>query len=457
MIAHHPFSFLLTVLFLAVTGTSLPDGIQTASPGPQISTDIQSLVNDHYLIEYNGSLTSSAITAFEQKLNRSVAKSGHYEGVLTSWKIGSFSGAHVHVSPQDFEQLKNDSAIRFIEPNSLVQLCQSVNKRCDNDGQVFIRSRDNMRVDASEQTTWGQARISHYVLSGARNEQGFYEYAYTAGNPTVFILDTGISTSHAQFEDGRAQFDANLVTGSDADTDDHGHGTHVSATVGGIQYGVAKCPPERLNLIALKVLDKSGVGTWDGVIGALQRAASTTVDKDLFTLAIILLPLSGPPSAVLESVLQVLISPSYQMTIISAAGNNGTSTSLFSPSNSNSSITVAAIDETDTRAWFSNYGEQVTLFAPGTNITSAWIGGTDNTKTLDGTSQAAAHVAGLAAHFMQIYGPHTHQEMRARLMSVATKGLARNPGDGSPNLIAFNGAQARRQDETEFMVVPSSG
>jgi oryzin len=144
------------------------------------------------------------------------------------------------------------------------------------------------------------------------------------------------------------------------------------------------------------------------------------------------------------------------MTIISAAGNNGTSTSLFSPSNSNSSITVAAIDETDARAWFSNYGEQVTLFAPGTNITSAWIGGTDNTKTLDGTSQAAAHVAGLAAHFMQIYGPHTHQEMRARLMNVATKGLVRNPGDGSPNLIAFNGAQARRQDVTEFMVMPSS-
>jgi len=98
------------------------------------------------------------------------------------------------------------------------------------------------------------------------------------------------------------------------------------------------------------------------------------------------------------------------------------------------------MDETDTRPSWSNYGSNVTVFAPGSNIVSASFSpnGFGN-STRSGTSMAAAHVAGLSLYFMQTYGPHTPQQMRDRITGWATQGLVRNLGEGSPNLIAFNG------------------
>ncbi len=80
------------------------------------------------------------------------------------------------------------------------------------------------------------------------------------------------------------------------------------------------------------------------------------------------------------------------------------------------------------------------MFAPGENVESAWIdGGANGTALLSGTSMAAPHVAGLAAYFMGVYGPHSPGEMRERIVRLSTKGRVVNAGVGSPNRIAFNG------------------
>ncbi len=75
------------------------------------------------------------------------------------------------------------------------------------------------------------------------------EYTPTdADGVTVYIIDTGIRLSHADFA-GRASWGANLI--DDRDSDCHGHGTHVAGTVAGTTYGVAK----GAHLVAVKVLD----------------------------------------------------------------------------------------------------------------------------------------------------------------------------------------------------------
>lgn len=64
---------------------------------------------------------------------------------------------------------------------------------------------------------------------------------------------------------------------------------------------------------------------------------------------------------------------------------------------------MAATDNTDTRASYSNYGSCVDIFAPGSQINSSWIGSNTATKILNGTSMATPHVAGVVAEMLQKY------------------------------------------------------
>src|SRR5262249_59084999 len=84
-----------------------------------------------------------------------------------------------------------------------------------------------------------------------------------------------------------------------------------------------------------------------------------------------------------------------------APGNNNMAACGVSPARTPAAITVGATDSaTDARASFSNFGTCLKLFAPGVNILSAGIANDTATSTFSGTSQAAPHVAGVAARFL---------------------------------------------------------
>jgi subtilisin family serine protease len=74
------------------------------------------------------------------------------------------------------------------------------------------------------------------------------------------------------------------------------------------------------------------------------------------------------------------------MTVVVAASNYGADASGFSPARSPQAITVGAIDRTDTRPSWSNWGSAVDIFAPGTDIVSAWLGTDSSYATMSGTS-----------------------------------------------------------------------
>jgi hypothetical protein len=107
-------------------------------------------------------------------------------------------------------------------------------------------------------------------------------------------------------------------------------------------------------------------------------------------------------------------------------------------------LTVAAIDTTDTRPAFSNYGSCVDLFAPGVDITSDWNAGDQATKTLSGTSVSAPHVAGTAALYLEAHPGATPAQVASALTSNATPNHVTDPGPGSPN----------RLDYAAFVVLP---
>jgi len=94
----------------------------------------------------------------------------------------------------------------------------------------------------------------------------------------------------------------------------------------------------------------------------------------------------------------------------------------------------------DQRAKYSNYGSSVDVFAPGTDITSAWIGSDTARNTISGTSMATPHVVGLAAYLMDLEGLSSPAEVQRRIKELATPEVVENPGYGTTDALVFNGA-----------------
>ena len=159
------------------------------------------------------------------------------------------------------------------------------------------------------------------------------------------------------------------------DTDEYGHGTHCAATAAGKTYGISK----KANIVAVKVLDKSGSGTYAGVIAGIQWVADNAKPRSVITLS-----LGGGFSAAVNAAIAGAVKAGVTATV--AAGNSNSNISGFSPASEPTAITVGAIDSGDARASFSNYGALLDIWAPGVNTLSAWIGSDTATNTISGTS-----------------------------------------------------------------------
>ena len=79
----------------------------------------------------------------------------------------------------------------------------------------------------------------------------------------------------------------------------------------------------------------------------------------------------------------------------------------YSPASAENAVTVGASTLGDERAYFSNHGKCVDVFAPGLNILSTWTGGNETSNTISGTSMASPHICGLLAYLLSIHGSQT--------------------------------------------------
>ncbi|KAJ4354772.1 hypothetical protein N0V95_003545 [Ascochyta clinopodiicola] len=331
------------------------------------------------------------------------------------YQFGDFGGFAAEISDDIVQLLRVFPGVQYIEQDAIVKA---------NLGEIEHLEKKAYVTQAS--STWGLARISHKARGTTS-----YTYDSTAGaNTCVYVIDTGISTTHPEFE-GRATFLANYA-GDGSNTDGNGHGTHCAGTVGSKTYGVAK----KAKLFAVKVLDASGSGTNSGVLAGINYLANDSKTRAGCTAGVVgSLSLGGTKSTAVNSAVANVVSAGIFMAV--AAGNEAQDASNVSPASEPTAFTVGASDSSDAFASFSNFGTFVDIIAPGVSILSTWLNG--GTNTISGTSMATPHVAGLAAYILGFEGKKTPAVLAARLQTLATKNAITGLPSGTKNYLAFNG------------------
>jgi subtilisin family serine protease len=259
---------------------------------------------------------------------------------------------------------------------------------------------------------WGLDRIDQTVLPLSNG----YSYATTGAGVTAYIIDSGIRLTHSEFG-GHAVSGIDTVDGGSAD-DCNGHGTHVAGTVGGATAGVAK----GVRLVAVRVLNCAGSGSWSGVIAGIDWV---TQNHNPGSPAVANISLGGGASTAVDTAVKNSIAGGVSYAIAAGNGNQGgvaQDACKSSPARVPEAMTIGATDKTDTKASWSNYGACVDWFAPGVGISSAWITSDSATNVISGTSMATPHTAGAAARYLERFPAASPQQVRDALYASATKG-----------------------------------
>ena len=277
-----------------------------------------------------------------------------------------------------------------------------------NDARVAYVEQDQVAHMIGVQSpvpSWGLNRVDQPSLPLDQN----YNYSQDGTGVDAYIIDCGILLSHTDFG-GRAHTGFDAITTGGAAIDANGHGTHVAGTVGGTAYGIAK----NVNLIAVRVLDATGSGTYSQVIAGIDFVTSDHASHPSRP-AVANMSLGGGVSAALDDAVKRSIASGVTYCI--AAGNSAANASTSSPADVVDAITVGASDVTDKFASFSNYGTLVDIIAPGVNITSDWFSSTTATNTISGTSMATPHVTGVVALYLQENPSATTAQIQAAIIN----------------------------------------
>ncbi len=236
------------------------------------------------------------------------------------------------------------------------------------------------------------------------NAPGAWAVTTGANAPLVAVLDTGVDGNHPDLI-GKvivgpvicAQDDPTCAGISGPNTDDNGHGTHVTGTIAAATNngsGVASLGWQT-RAETFKVLDSTGSGTTadlaTGIYDAVA-AGARVINMSLGNDACSVLPQNCGPDPDTQAAVQFALA--HNVVVVAAAGNDSSTEATY-PAGYPGVLSVASVDGSDNTSTFSEYGAAANISAPGEGIVSTWNNG--GYDTLTGTSMSAPHVAAAAA------------------------------------------------------------
>jgi len=275
-----------------------------------------------------------------------------------------------------------------------------------------------------------------------------WDAGFTGTGTTIAVIDTGVDYTHPDLggclgPGCKVVGGYDFINNDENPMDDHGHGTHCAATAAG--KGVLDGVAPDAKIYAYKVLSSSGSGSFETVIGGIERAVDPNNDGDFSDhVDVMSLSLGGggnpddPPSQAIDNAVK------NGVVAVVAAGNSYNTFRIGTPGCARKALTVGAACKpfqignhsrcTDGAiARFSSKGPtsigeaKPDVAAPGVMICAAqWEDAWSDYECVDdmhtaisGTSMATPHVAGAAALLVQANPTWSPEQIKHGLMATA--------------------------------------
>ncbi|MFB7374935.1 S8 family serine peptidase [Streptomyces sp. NPDC056222] len=359
-----------------------------AAPTPALGTV--------YGLGAEGAVAGSYVVLLDEKADKSeLAK--EYGGTLRRSYDSAVNGFSVNdLSETEAKRLAADPAV----------------------AKVVQNKKFSINATQTDPPSWGLDRVDQAETAGDKK----YTYPDKGGEGvTAYVIDTGVRVSHEDFG-GRAVDGFDAIDNDETAQDGNGHGTHVAGTIAGTAHGVAK----KAKIVAVRVLDDNGSGTTEQVVAGIDWVTKNHQGPSVANMS-----LGGGADPALDDAVKKAIAAGVTFGV--AAGNESSDAGQGSPSRVQEAITVASSTEDDQQSSFSNFGSVVDLYAPGSEITSAWNDSDTGTKTISGTSMATPHVVGAAAVYLAGHPDATPDQVAQALVGGATPDKISNPSEGTAN------------------------
>ena len=336
--------------------------------------------------------------------------------VLFEYKAG-FSGYAAILTAAQLAAVKADMATAEVRPDVRISLSpiELATQKPVGVGDVNAKG-----LATQPAVTWGLDRIDQRDIT----LNNTYNYTTTASNVHAYVIDTGLASGLAEFQN-RVGNGIDMIDLDNNAIDCNGHGTHVAGTIASTTYGVAK----KAIVHPVRVLDCEGSGYWSGVVAGMEWVISNHSSP-----AVANMSLGGEYDDWINDTVEAMVDAG--ITVVVAAGNEAEDACFYSPASASGAISVGATDTMDRLTYFSNFGMCVDIFAPGDAITSTSKEG--KTAVYSGTSMASPHVAGVAALYLADNPTAEPSEVATWLGANATANAVVDDLGDAPNLFLFS-------------------